>query len=382
MHLRTAAAALAEAGHEVWVLFPEADRIKQEIVAQRSDLADRIKPYLLVPSGRLVRSRDPRVRIAGKWQSVRRAVEAVNTSAHVDLVFFMYLDEFMAPLLSRRWLDATFRFPWAGIYMQPLYRLQNASLGKRPEWLRRDHLLRSRRFRGAMVLDEASIPWLTERFGRRFVPMPEYGDMAEPDREAPEVKELLAFAKGRPIIGAFGSLSKRKGLLTLLRAAPRFANRDFVIAIAGSLASQTFAPEELVELEVATTGLGDRCWYRPNPIGSDAAFSALLSVSSVVYIAYEDWVFSSGLQSIAAQYHVPTVVANVGIMADRATKYGTGRIIDPTDADEAAAAVDVLLSNPPAVGAYEPYNKLHTIDAFRRTVCDLVAELAGGRGNS
>ena len=372
LHLKTAATALASAGHEVWILHPQPALIRDEILATLPELADRLKPYALEPQGRLVESRDARLKIAGKWLSVRRALRALDTTAPFDLVFFMFLDEFLAPLISIFWLDSAFRFPWAGIYMQPLFRLQASKLGRRREFFRRDHLLRSRCFKGAMVLDEASIPWLQERFSRSFVAMPEYGDIAEPDLQAQAVQELLAFAGGRPIIGAFGSLSKRKGLLNLLRAAPRIGGKDAVIAIAGNLETSTFSPSELLEIDMATVGLGNRCWYRPGPIPSDGAFSALMSVSSVCYIAYEGWVFSSGLQSIAAQFGVPCVVANTGIMAERAESFHTGLAIDPSSPDAAAAAIRSLLTEKLPLEGFKRYSAQHTIEAFRTTLCDFV----------
>ena len=227
-----------------------------------------------------------------------------------------------------------------------------------------------------MVLDEAAIPWLAARFSRPFIAMPEYGDIAEPDLAAFQVRELLEFAKGRPIVGAFGSLSKRKGVLTLLRAAPNLKHRDCVIAIAGKVDASTFTREELAEIDLVTSALGDRCWYRPGPIDGDGAFSALLSSASVVYIAYQDWVFSSGLQSIAAHYRVPCVVAESGIMADRANAYRTGRTIDPGDPSAAAAAIDALLDERLPEAGFAAYDAIHTIDAFRLAVGQAVTEFA------
>jgi len=366
---------LASAGHEVWILYLQPALIRDEILATQPELADRLKPHALEPQGRLVQSRDPRLRIAGKWLSVRRALGALDETSPFDLVFFLFLDEFLAPLISTVWLDSAFRYRWAGIYMQPLYRLQSSKLGRRREFFRRDHLLRSLRFKGAMVLDEASIPWLKERFNRPFVAMPEYGDIAEPDLQAPVVQELLAFANGRPIVGAFGSLSKRKGLMTLLRAVPRVSGIDFVVAIAGKLETSTFSPEELVEIEMATSGLGDKCWYRPEPIPTDGAFSGLMSVSSVCYIAYDDWVFSSGLQSIAAQFGVPSVAANTGVMAERAESFGTGLTIDPKSPDAAAASIQRLLTQKLPDDGFAKYNAQHRIEAFRSALCDFVEDV-------
>jgi len=205
--------------------------------------------------------------------------------------------------------------------------------------------------------------------------MPEYGDIADPDLQAPVVKELQAFADGRPIVCALGSLSRRKGILNLVRAAAKIKDRDFVVAIAGKLESTTFSPEELVELDVATTGLGDRCWYRPEPIDGDGAFAALMSLASAAYLAYEDWVFSSGLQSIAARFEVPCIVADAGIMADRARDYGIGLTIAPTNPDQAAEAIQELLAGKPSGARFADYCRVHSKEQFEQTLCNFVTTL-------
>jgi len=316
------------------------------------------------------------LRNVGKWLSLRRALRSIQTETRFDLVFFMFLDDFLVPLVSTKWLDSAFPYPWAGIYMQPLFRLQNAKLGRRREFFRRDHLLRSSRFKGAMVLDEASAGWLTDRFKRPFVPLPEPGDLSSPDIEAPIVKELLAFAAGRPIVGAFGSLAKRKGLLTLLRVAAQNAGAEFVLAIAGKLEVATYTPDELAEIETATAALGDRCWYRPEPIPSDGAFFGLMSVSSVAYLAYEDWVNSSGLQSMAAHFKVPSVVADNGIMAERAHAFQTGLTIDPTSIDAAAAAIQKLLTEKLPDEGFVRYAAQHSTGSFKAELSKFVASAA------
>ncbi|MHB8637623.1 MAG: glycosyltransferase [Fimbriimonadaceae bacterium] len=375
IYLKVAATALCDAGHEVWIFHPEPDQICDEILAERPELSECLKPAVLSPQGRLVRNRDPRLHIAGKWLSVRRALGVLEGMLEFDLVFFMFLDEFLAPLISTVWLDSAFRYPWAGLIMQPLFRLQDTKLGRRPEFLRRDHLLRSVRFAGGVALDEGAVPWLRERFDRPFEPVPDFGDFAAPDGQDPMVRELVAFANGRPIVGAFGSLAKRKGILNLLRAAPLLAPSDCVFAIAGVVARATFTPQELAEIDMATSALGDRCWFRPAPIPTDAAFSGLISVASVVYIAYEEWVFSSGLQSVAGYCGVPVIVADNGVMADRATTYQIGLTINPTSPEEAATAIRKLLAEPPPPERYADFNAGHQTEAFRSGLCAFVEKL-------
>ena len=163
--------------------------------------------------------------------------------------------------------------------------------------------------------------------------------------------------------------------LTWLRAAPKVGGAEFVVAIAGKLERSTFTPEELAEIELATAALGDRCWYRPDPIPTDAAFSGLITVASVVYIAYEDWVFSSGLQSIAGHFNVPTIVANTGVMAERATTFQVGLAIDPTSPQEAAEAIRELLSEKPKPDGFARFNKEHETEAFKASLCSFVADL-------
>ena len=205
--------------------------------------------------------------------------------------------------------------------------------------------------------------------------MPEYGNIADPTPDTPFVQEMIQAAEGRPVVGAFGSLAKRKGILTLLRAAEELADVDCFFAIAGKLAPETFTPEDLAEIDQRVAALGDKIWYRPVLIPTDGAFSALMQASAVSYIAYEDWPYSSGLQSIAAEFRIPCVVADLGIMGERAQTYHTGLTIDPSDPIAAAAAIKQLLGTKLPVEGFERYTKQHRIEAFREDLCRFV-ELA------
>jgi glycosyltransferase involved in cell wall biosynthesis len=379
LHLKTAARALAEAGHEVWLLYPEPEVLKAEIIAGKPELSDLIRGAALQRLAESKIGHRLRLTYTAKWKAVAKALREVESDGkRFDLAFFMYLDAYLCSLLPITWLDRAFKYKWAGIYMQPLFRMRGTSMARRPGFLTRDHLLHSHHFNGAMALDESSLPWLKDRFGKPFVAMAEYGNIAIPDLEAAIVKELVAFAAGRPIVGLFGALAKRKGVLTLLRAAKFLENTDCVFAIAGKLASQSFSPEELEELNNLTATLSSKCFYRPQNIETDAAFSALMSISSVCYIAYEDWVFSSGLQSIAAEFDVPAVVADSGVMGERVNHFGTGITIDPTSPEEAAEAIKTLLSKKLPPDGFATYRAQHRIEAFEKDLCALVAAAGAG----
>ncbi len=375
IYLKTTAAALAKAGHEVWIVYPYPGPIRDELVAADPSIADLLKAYALNRNGRFVNAPRPHIQFPAKWMAARKALRSIGLK--FDLVFFMYLDEFMITLVPTMWLDAAFRYPWAGIYMQPLFRQQDSALGKRPELMRRDHLLRSKKFKGAMPLDAAAVPWLTERFKRKFVGAPEFGNIAPADMDARVVQELIKFADGRPIIGAFGALSKRKGILTLLRAAPLLSDLNCVIALAGPLGTDTFTPSELTELDMVTTALKDSCWYRPSKIETDGEFSGLIAASSVCYLAYEDWLFGSGLQSIAAEFDVPTVVGDLGVMKDNAEEYGTGISIDPKSTQEAAQAIRKLLQKKLLAEGFEKYRGDHPLETLEKDICVFVEAVVG-----
>lgn len=373
LHLRTAAGALADWGAEVWIFYPEPAAILEEIKSTCPRVHDRVKAFGLQPHHSLASSTRAQIGYVGRWLTVRNAIQQAERAQgeRCDFVFLMYMDEFMVSSVPTSLLDLLFPYPWGGICMQPLYRLQD-TLGKRPEFLRRDHFFRSHHFRGAMPLDEGAVDWLEKRFKRPFVPMPEYGDMAEPDLESPIVRDLLKQAGGRAIVGAYGVLAKRKGILTLLRAAAQLEDLPIIFALAGKLASETYSSSELREIEARIADLGSRCFYRPEKIATDSEFSGLVAASSILYIAYVDWVFSSGLQSIAAQFDVSSIVANTGIMGERAEKHKIGLAINPREPAEAAAAIRRLLSEKLPNEGFESYRRQHRIAAFRTDLCRFV----------
>jgi glycosyltransferase involved in cell wall biosynthesis len=356
MYFAQFTAAFIRLGAQVIALCPEPGEARREILGAVSpevaaDLDRHVTIGKIEPARRsLLGGRfegDP-VGTAQRWKQVQREIARAEglLGRRADLVYFPYLDTYLRFLPVSLAPEILLGRPWAGLYLRNHHHAAPASLRQAVVMLGKgDALLRSASCRGIGVLDERFIPEM-ERFTGRTVRMfPDFTDTTLPEEPSVLAREIMAKAGGRTIIGMIG-LERRKGLLTLLRAAELAKRRDlpYYFVGGGRIFQQEYTAEEWAGiLKLANGGL-ENLHLDPQAgrIPTEADFNSLFSTFSVAWAAYENFQGSSNTLGKAAAFRIPCLASEGGCVGHRVDAYGTGLTIPQGDAERALDAIPLL----------------------------------------
>ena len=381
---REFAASLRRLGHRVIALSPEPSEVRGDDGVFAAGLTG-LHGSLI---GQL--DNDPATTL-WRWWAARRALDRAEEESgwSTDAVFFPYLDSFLRFLPSATVPDLILGRPWSGLYFRNQHLARPA---RTPQaWLRRlakgDRLLRSRRALPLVgVLDERFNADLKRRTGRDALPFPDITDETPPTTDSPLALKLRDLARGRPIIGLAGSLEKRKGLITLLRAAEASAAAGdaWFYAAVGPMADATFAPEEHAWIESVRTRLADSVFVDTSRqrIPDGTPYNSVFSTFAVSWAAYEDFQGSSNTLTKAALFEVPVVATEGECIGARVTAFSLGATFPEGDAAGARAAIARVLDEERRGGVrreYDAYRKFHSRPSLDATFTRLFASLATPR---
>ena len=144
------------------------------------------------------------------------------------------------------------------------------------------------------------------------------------------------------IVLVFGALSRRKAIDTLLVAAshPSLLGHIMVI-VAGQPDNQTF---EIMRSESALILRARGLLLERLLFVDEQEESLLFAASDVVWVAYRNFLDTSGILLSAYYNAKPVIGCQKGIIAQSIEKNSTGIKIDPESSDEAVRALHTLLS--------------------------------------
>lgn len=290
------------------------------------------------------------------FQRWRRAEDALTqaeelTGWKTDLVFFPYLDSYLRFLPFSLVPELTIGRPFAGLYLRNHHHGETPGLRKSLRLLAKgDLLLRSRLCRAIGVLDERFNDPIARYTGREVHPFPDVTDTVLPDRPSSLSQRVREKAAGRKIIGLIG-LEKRKGMMTMLRAAEIARHRQlpWYFVFAGKFGRDLFTPSDLETIDSVAGDIrsGESMHIHFDPeagrIPDEADFNDLFQTFDVAWAAYEGFEGSSGTLSKAAAFGIPVVATEGECIGGRVERYRTGVNIPEGDAERAVDAIRTLL---------------------------------------
>lgn len=379
---------------EVWVLLlcPEPAAIESWLAAQNpgGDLAGRLvsEPFEL-PQPR----RPPRTRLAGlaaylrRWRAVSRAIQRHEGFAGAPrLVFFLWLDDFLSSaryisILSPLLLPLAFRHPWAGFFFRPNQLRLPPETSSTQAHRHPYSALRLASCQRVFIHDETRLAALGHGReagkARRF---PDFTDEATPAADYALIEEIRARARGRPVVAALGSMSRRKGILTLLEVALASPDPPWFFVFAGELVEQHLSSSEVdrfLELEEKPP---DNCYFSFEYIPDEPSFNALVAASDALFAAYLDFRHSSNILTKAALFRKPVIVSRGHLMARSTRRFNLGACITQDRPEQCAEALR-LLRDPSRfrreVGEprFDDYLRRNSLASFRNELVELVDEL-------
>ncbi len=304
--------------------------------------------------------------VLSRWKNVRRYIKQSEKESKIkiDIVFFAWLDSFLANYLHPNLLHFYFPYKWAGLYFHPRHtRLEPACLDKKASFTDVDIVLTSRKCLGVAIHDEGVVKRYEQRLNNKVVLFPEIADDTAPDTEYWLAKEIKAKAKGRIILGEIG-LQRHKGMLTLIRLA-KIADPDkYFFAFLGSKTYATLSKEEVDEAEDFFNNPKEHIYTYFESIPEGASYNAVFNLFSVILLVYNAFPSTSNRLTKAAIFRKPVIASNRFCIAEDVEKYQLGKTVEEGNHLEALEKIEILLqeinNKTFTFARHEEYSKIHS----------------------
>ena len=290
-----------------------------------------------VPPEKPTRSKDDQLcRVEAHWKGVQLALENLYQELGRKVgIFHTWVDLYSHEYLSPSIIDAAMPAPWSGLYVHP------AELRIYKTWKRRvfdnlrDLLKRGKMFpsrlkafnvpfaRKIFFLDELILQKAKNYF-RKTTSVSAYPEWLNPSIADNEhiSKTIFSQSSGRKIVSLCGFLSKRKGLLTLLKAA-RNVSKDWLFILAGPIEYDDLSDTEREFVSQVKSSNPSNILFIDRML-SDSEINLIISMSDVAYIAYENFFHSSNVQLKSAFFKKPIIAGPKHLIADRTREFALG----------------------------------------------------------
>lgn len=334
-YLRLFAKAFSELQHEVTVISPATpEEILNDSFEGNPDriAVQTIKGELPDFEGGGILVFRKHIRHTWIWlkKTVDNTIKLTNNSP--DLVFFSTIDPYLGPYISICEIDYYFPYPWTGLYMKPQNIIEKWKYSfVRKFLLNPNHLLKSKKCKSIGIFVEPCADELGKSIKKPVVVFPDVVDHAAPDFSAKMIKDIIKEAEGRHIIALVGSLEKRKGIMTLLKAAKKLSADHFFFVFAGGLSKSSFSEDEI---SLINNRYLPNAYFFLNRIPNEFIFNGIIAISTILFASYIDFPFSSNLIGKAALFNKPLIVTSESFMGSIVAKYKLGKNVKEGNVQE------------------------------------------------
>jgi glycosyltransferase involved in cell wall biosynthesis len=314
------------------------------------------------------------------WRLFRDWYKAHADTVRPDVIFLPYLDYCLHAIGL---LGSPFgKCPWVGLAMRPSFHLRKmgviapqpslASI-KKALFFR---LLDNRYLRRLLTIDESLAEYLkgkTKGVGRTaFLPEPaELGNLPN----TADAKRQLGVPMGRKLVLVYGAISRRKGVVELMRA---LANPAFPASVDVLLAGEVLddVHDLLAESSVRSLLAQGRLRLLDRFIITEEE-PVLFAAADIVWLGYRGHYTASGVLVQAASAGCPVIACEEGILGWQARRHGLGVVLRPADASAIIVAVNSLLEGAPRTSGSKSYAKPALGGSFAAAQDILVRAMVG-----
>ncbi|MDB6077189.1 MAG: glycosyl transferase [Akkermansiaceae bacterium] len=383
-------AGLLRCGARVILLCPYPELIRERLTAAGYDASsEKLGTVVFQSSNRsfLSKSRDhDPLTTAVRWHRTGRLIRKFEAARgwKADIVFFPYLDSYLRFLPLSIVPEILLGLPWSGLYFRNHHlatsrsRLTLAAKG--------DYLLRSSSCRSVCVLDERFNDRIAEISHKTVIDFPDMTDETPPVEEVPEAAKIRTKAAGRKIIGLI-SMERRKGLVTLLRAAVAAyeAREPWFFVATGPMLRDTFTVEEIAYCEEVKgriqRGEIDNLYFNTNGnrIPDGAVYNSVFTSFDVVWAAYEEFEGSSNALTKASIFKIPVVASAGQCIGSRVEQFKMGTTFPERDVMGCIEAIRRILRTDTAkehVPDFDGYYARHSRTRLDAILGELMAQEA------
>ena len=383
--MRMFAQALLSLGHRVWVIMPETVEVEYWVkehctIDQKRFLAFPWQEVSSLVNPHLGRFENAFATLK-KWRQINRKIKQLEKqqAVNVDLVFFTWLDSYLANYLHPSILDRFFRYAWSGLYFHPRHmRLYPETLGKHPSTSDIDIALTSARCTSIAIHDEGIVQASAQRLDKSVILFPEIADISPPALDYAPALEVKQRAKGRLVVGMIGQ-ERRKGTLTLLRLAKIAPSHEFYFVFAGKVYLESFSGEENEEIQSFMSASVENCYWYQDYVPEGAPFNALLCSFDVPFIVYNEFPSSSNILTKSAYFHRFVLSSERFCIGEDVKRYSLGLTVEEGNVVACLEALQKLkkkLINQeyPDTSALQ-YTRLHSVNTLQQKFSEALSLL-------
>jgi glycosyltransferase involved in cell wall biosynthesis len=169
-----------------------------------------------------------------------------------------------------------------------------------------------------------------------------FRDLRAPDVTAATLRTRIGLAPDVPVVLFLGTLSRYKGVDTLIDAFPAIRNATGAQLVVAGFPSPDF-DVRAHQQQARERGIEQAVTWVPEYVASEDV-AAWMELASVIVFPYRD-IYQSGALHIAQTFGVPIVASAIGAMRDVIEDGKSGLLVPPQDPAALAAAIRRLLED-------------------------------------
>jgi len=377
---------LLSLGHRVISISPKPQNLKWEIKDPKKDDYVFLKEF--TEEVRLESGVNHFERSVRWWKNCNGNVESAVKATHwqPDLVLLPGIENnIISSSLTGDMVDGLFPFKWFGLYLTPKYLRKPFLKFQHKRLFRKDRFFEAKNCIALAILDDGVVSRLQKILkNKKIMVMPDFTSTETATEKFSLAEEMKNKAGDRKIIGLFGELSSRKGLITFLEMARRalIQKLPLFFVFVGPLNHRNNSPEDLVQMKQEISRASPNCFFHLERIPKDACFNDLFKECDIIFAAYINFYHSSNMMTKASFFEKPIIVSEGYCMAERVRKFQLGTVIPKNNGKVGLRAINQLLKGEDLNGLkispqYKLFSSLHSLERLDDFLKDLIALISG-----
>jgi hypothetical protein len=375
---------LLQQGHQVNCIVPQPEKvsywIKEQLPTSNGKFRGFEFDYRDTKTYKNKKFGDTR-RALHRWSYERKLLKKIekDTGRKIDLVFYAWVDDHLAPYLPSFILDRVFPYPWAGLYFHPYHlRRENKFLERKAVWRDLDCIFLAGNCRAIAIHDLGIVEKFSQRVRKPIIHFPETADDTTPDPHYPLAKSIREKAAGRIVTGMIGC-EKHKGTLTFIRMIRKADPQKYFFAFIGILPKETYTTEEWEEVQAFIQERRENCFFHFEPVPEGAAYNAVFCAFDIPFLVYDDFVSSSNRLTKAAIFQRLVLASDNYCVGEDVKKFRLGAAVKPRDPDAALRGLESLAARIQArdypVDEWSAYRALNSVEKLYQRFDELTATI-------
>ncbi|MBO3457603.1 MAG: glycosyltransferase family 1 protein [Aetokthonos hydrillicola CCALA 1050] len=372
-YIRLFSKTFLEMGYQVIAFFPEPDEISKWVALHSSEHIQNFRAFKVQEPNRpvlpIIGQLPQPVFTFFRWIDTAAAIRKASSKIGYtpDLVFLCWLDSYLSNYLNHHIIEKIFPYAWSGLYFHPnnlQFKQHVLPILKTP--LTHYAVAQSSRCSGIALLNEIEARKLQNKVNNPVFIFPDIADESSPDPDYVVAQKIRSQAGTRKIVGLFGLLSKRKGLLTLLEVAEKSVNENWFFVFAGPLNEVDLSPEDFAKIKNIVESKPSNCFFHFESIPEGAKFNALINVCDVLFAAYENFNSSSNILTKAAIFEKLVIVSEGFCIGERVKNFQLGLTIPQGNVRKCIEALNNLFNLTQIKPDFEGYRRFHSVEQLRK----------------